>query len=241
MNNLCLHSGATVIDVEALNTVATPEPTQTWTPVPHDFFLRSVRRALVASGANVTTEEHAIYKGGDRYFGLLHLGDNTGGGNVTIGLRNSHDKTFPAGLSLGNHVFVCDNLSFCGDVVVSRRHTRYILADLDRVIYKAVGQLSALKAKQTLRFDAYRDHALTDMEAHDLMVRALLAKVVSGEALAKVVHEWREPRHEDFQPRNVWSLFNDFTEVLKPINPVAVVQRTMTLHGLLDAHCHVAV
>ena len=34
---------------------------------------------------------------------------------------------------------------------------------------------------------------------------------MSGEAVAKVVGEWRKPAHEDFAPRNVWSLFNDFT------------------------------
>ena len=79
------------------------------------------------------------------------------------------------------------------------------------------------------------------MEAHDLIIRALLANVVSGEAVAKVVREWRKPAHEDFAPRNVWSLFNDFTEVLKGTAPMAAVKRTMTLQGLLDAHCGLAV
>jgi hypothetical protein len=68
-----------------------------------------------------------------------------------------------------------------------------------------------------------------------------LARVVSGEQVTKVVGEWRKPAHEDFAPRNVWSLFNDFTEILKGTAPMAAVKRTMTLHGLLDAHCQLAV
>jgi len=31
-----------------------------------------------------------------------------------VGLRNSHDKTFPAGLVAGTRVFICANLSFSG-------------------------------------------------------------------------------------------------------------------------------
>lgn len=238
---LCLHSGATIIEMEQLRNVNLPEATPTWTPVAHDKLVDSVKGALVASGANIVKEEHALYKGGDRYFGLLHLGDNNDGGNTVVGLRNSHDKTFPAGLSLGNRVFVCDNLSFSGDVVVARKHTRFIGRDLERLIYQAVGKLADLRGKQQLRFAAYKARELSDVDAHDLMIRALLAHVVSGEAIPKVVDEWRKPSHEDFSPRNVWSLFNDFTEVMKGTAPMAAVKRTMTLHGLLDAHCGLAV
>ncbi len=241
MSSLCLHRGAQVIEMEQLRGVATPDGTETWTPVPHAALVDSVRGALVSSGKEIVKEEHALYRGGDRYFGLLHLGENNDGGNTVIGIRNSHDKTFPAGLSLGNHVFVCDNLSFSGDVVVARKHTRFIGRDLDRLIYDAVGKLADLREKQLVRFAAYKGRELSDVEAHDLMIRALLARVVSGEQVAKVVGEWRKPAHEDFAPRNVWSLFNDFTEVLKGTAPQAAVKRTMTLHGLLDAHCQLAV
>ncbi len=242
---LCLHSGAKIVDLEALQAVDTPEPTATWTPIPHHALVDSVRGALTASGAEIVKEEHALYQKGARYFGLLHLsnqqGENNDGGNTVVGIRNSHDKTFPAGLSLGNRVFVCDNLSFSGDVTVARKHTRFIGRDLDRLIYAAVGKLADLKVKQVVRFTAYKDRMINDPEAHDLIIRAMLARVISGEAVAKVVSEWREPEHEEFKTRNVWSLFNGFTEVLKGINPIAAVKRTMTLHGLLDAQCQLAV
>jgi hypothetical protein len=241
MSSLCLHAGAKIIEMEQLRDVTTPEATPTWTPVPHDTFVNSVKNALVSSGANIVKEEHALYHDGDRYFGLLHLGDNNDGGNTVVGIRNSHDKTFPAGLSLGNHVTVCDNLSFSGDVVVGRKHTRFISRDLNQLIYNAVGKLADLRVKQAARFSAYRGRELTDLEAHDLMIRALMGRIVSGEQVAKVVGEWRKPAHEDFAPRNVWSLFNDFTEILKGTAPQSAIKRTMTLHGLLDAHCQIAV
>ncbi len=241
MSSLCLHTGAKIIEMEQLRNVVTPEATPTWTPVAHDALVDSVKGALVSSGANIVKEEHALYRDGARYFGLLHLSENNDGGNTVIGIRNSHDKTFPAGLSLGNHVFVCDNLSFSGDVTVARKHTRFIARDLDRLIYFAVGKLADLRQKQLVRFAAYKGRELSDLEVHDLIIRALLAHIISGEAVTKVVGEWRKPAHDEFAPRNVWSLFNDFTEVLKGIAPQAAVKRTMTLHGLLDAHCQLAI
>ena len=122
-----------------------------------------------------------------------------------------------------------------------RKHTRFIRRDLDRLIYAAVGKLADLKVKQAARFAAYRDHQLTDPEAHDLIIRAMLARVIGGEAVPRVVGQWREPKYSDFKPRNVWSLLNGFTEVLKGVNPTVAVKRTMTLQGLLDAHCQLAV
>jgi hypothetical protein len=35
---------------------------------------------------------------------------------LVAGVRNSHDKSFPASLVLGASMFVCDNLSFSGEV-----------------------------------------------------------------------------------------------------------------------------
>jgi hypothetical protein len=49
-----------------------------------------------------------------------------------------------------------------------------------------------------------------------------------------VLHEWREPKHEKFDQRNVWSLFNSFTEALKDGNLAELPKRTEALHGLLD-------
>ena len=47
--------------------------------------------------------------------------------------------------------------------------------------------------------------------------------------------EWRQPRHDDFKPRTVWSLFNAFTEVAKETSLFSLPKRTITLHGLMDS------
>ena len=75
---------------------------------------------------------------------------------LVIGLRNSHDKSFPSALALGNRVFVCDNLAFSGEIKLSRKHTKNISRDLPGLVTKAVGRLADLRQFQAKRIEAYK-------------------------------------------------------------------------------------
>jgi hypothetical protein len=151
-----------------------------------------------------------------------------------MGIRNSHDKTFPAGIVAGASVFVCDNLSFSGDIKFARKHTRFINRDLPQLVERSIGLLLAKWHDQDRRISAYKGAELQDRDAHDLVVRACDVGVCSNRLIPAVLHEWREPRHDAFEARNVWSLFNSFTEALKEGNLNELPKRTEALHGLLD-------
>ena len=68
---------------------------------------------------------------------------------------------------------------------------------------------------QDTRFANYKLADLDDCTAHDLVIRACDVGVVPNRTIPEVLREWWEPRHAEFEPRNIWSLFNAFTEVLK--------------------------
>jgi hypothetical protein len=241
--NLMLHAGADTVSREQISVVKTPERTATWVPIPHDRLLDGVQATLERAGLRVITEAHGLTKDGNRYFGLLqvangHADEDFG---LVVGLRNSHDKTFPAGLVIGAAVFVCDNLSFSGEVRLARKHTVHVERDLPSLIESAVGRLGDLRRTQEQRFDAYKHSEITDSAAHDLVIQALDARVVPVTRIPKVLQEWREPRHPEFREgRTGWRLFNAFTEGLKG-NLDALPRRTQALHGLLDAACGLAV
>jgi hypothetical protein len=242
-SNLILHCGASAVDREALANVVTPAKTATWQPIPHAQLLTGVQRSLERAGLVVVNEAHGLTKGGARYFGLLQMaaGDDHDSGLV-VGLRNSHDKSFPAGLVVGSAVFVCDNLSFSGEVKLARKHTVNIERDLPGLIDGAVGRLGTLRRLQEQRFGAYKTRELTDAQAHDLLVQALDARVIPVTKLPDVLTEWRTPRHSEFAAtgKTAWRLFNAFTESLKG-NLDLLPKRTGALHGLLDVVCGLAV
>jgi hypothetical protein len=73
-----------------------------------------------------------LFHDGARYIGLLEItnGSSYPDYSRVLGIRNSHDKRFPAGLVPGSQVMVCDNLAFSGDIQVAWKHTGMILNDL---------------------------------------------------------------------------------------------------------------
>ncbi|RRJ96974.1 DUF932 domain-containing protein [Opitutaceae bacterium TAV4] len=239
--NLCLHCGAAAIERDALRHVRTPLSTPTWTPIPHLRIIEQVERALTAVYLSIVAQAHSLSHGGDRYFGLIQVQNGSQHDDYAwvLGLRNSHDKRFPAGIVAGAQVFVCDNLSFHGEVQIARKHTRFINRDLPMLTERAIGQLVDRWHSQDTRIARYQDAAIGDTEAHDLMIRAVDSGVCPVSTLPKVIHQWREPDHEAFRPRNIWSLFNGFTEALKGNLPL-LPARTQALHGLMDGYVGLA-
>jgi hypothetical protein len=68
---------------------------------------RSVLTVLIKV-PNATLESHAITQDGARYFGLMSLRSPYGDYTDTVGLRNSHDKSFPIGLAFGSRVWLAN-------------------------------------------------------------------------------------------------------------------------------------
>jgi hypothetical protein len=198
-----------------------------------------VEQKLGKSGLRFIEQAHALSHEGNRYFGLLQVrSDNQDDDfGLVVGVRNSHDMTFPAGLVIGSHVFVCSNLSFSGEIRISRKHTRFIERDLPQLVEVAVARLADQRQKQELRFLTYKHKELSNGEAHDLIIQALDAQVLPVTKLPDVLQEWREPRHPEFRNgKTAWRLFNAFTETAKGALD-RLPRRTQALHGILDSHC----
>ena len=232
--NLLLHCGAHAVDRVIIGSTPTPEPTVTWTPVPHMTLIEEVEQVLRSNGLSVVNEAHSLTHDGLRYFGLMEIQNCVIHRDYAwvLGLRNSHDKTFPAGIVAGANVFVCDNLSFSGEIKIARKHTHFILRDLPLLTQRAIGRLMERWHHQDQRIGAYKGKDLSDSSAHDLIIRSTDVRVCTPR---QILREWRNPRHEEFQARTLWSLFNSFTEVLKG-NLNELPKRTEALHGLLDSY-----
>ena len=217
--------------------VMTPPATRTWNPIPHLELLDQVEQTLSRNGLHIGAYAYSLGHAGARFFGLLEVTRSEMAADYrwVLGLRNSNDKSFPAGITAGASVLVCDNLSFSGEVKLAQKHTRFISRDLPFVVQRAIGRLLGLWERQDKRLDSYKSTPIADRDAHDLIVRAADLRVCPNALIPRVLREWRRPRHEAFASRSVWSLFNSFTEALKG-NLLELPRRTEALHGLLDLH-----
>ena len=84
------------------------------------------------------------------------------------------------------------------------------------------------------RILAARDEPVQDWRAHDLVIRAVDYRAITTSQIPDVAQEWREPSHQVFRPRNLWSLLNAFTEVYKGQHSATTVRRSEALHGRCD-------
>ena len=239
MPGLMLHAGGQQVDFEAVQASVTPDPVGTHYPIPHARILELAVAGLEQQGLHVVSGEHGLAHDGMRYFGLLNLtnGSNNDDFGLVAAVRNTHDKTFAAGMALGSRVFVCDNLAFSGEVTFARKHTRFALQDLPRLVNDSLGRLGTLRRSQEMRIEGYKAAEMTDDQAYATIVRATMARVLPNARIKEVVEQWHDPLHQEFKPRTGWSLFNDFTEVLKAYPVEQVTARTQILHGLMDSAC----
>ena len=236
-SQLMLHCGANAASYQDVRAVPTPEATDTHFPISHDVMIDTTLRSLQHGGWIVDPEmmEFGLWSEQQRMFGVMPLiGEQDQDYQLVVGIRNSHDRSFAAGICLGARVFVCDNLAFSSEVVRLRKHTRHIMRDLDRILSEAIGEIGMHRIRQEDRIRAYKLTECDDALAHDLLIRAVDAQVMANSYIPKVLDQWRAPLHEDFEARTIWSLQNAFTEAFKTSPQSTLDRRTMGLNGILD-------
>tara|TARA_A200000159_G_scaffold83032_1_gene76756 strand:- start:580 stop:1449 length:870 start_codon:yes stop_codon:yes gene_type:complete len=239
----------TLVDFDQVVSVPTPpveyrkkenangERAISYQPIAHDELVNRTKGFLETNGFTIQDEVHSLARNDNHYFGLFsvdHPNRAASDRGCVVGLRNSHDKTFPAGLCAGDAPFVCDNLIFTNTIKLARRHTRNILQDLNFTINRALGKLFGFWNGQDNRISAYKDFDLSNSHANDLIIRACKAGALPKSKIMDVVNQWESSDHPEFWDRNANSLYNAFTEVYKG-NLVALPNRSDALHSVLDS------
>lgn len=232
---LMLHAGAEALDYDDLRGLETPDPTPTHVPIPHHTLVDVVRLTLGFYGHTVEEEHHGVTPDGMRYFGVLSLKSTYGEYTDTVGLRNSHDKTFPVGISFGSRVFVCDNLAFIADHVVRRKHTAQAKRDLPGLVGNLIEPLAKQREAQHRTMLRYQSAMLSQDAVDHTVLELYRAEVITVTRIASVLERWEDPPH-DWGPKSAWRLFNCVTHALegKIAEKPAL---TRGLHQVIDATC----
>lgn len=231
---LMLHRGAVDIDYDGLRQLDTPPATSSHVPIPHFRVVDLVKTAVGMYGHEVVAEHHGITEDGARFFGLLSLRSPYTGYEDTVGLRNSHDKSFPVGIGFGSRVFVCDNLSFVADTVIKRKHTANLKRDLPGIIGEMIEPLALHREGQYRTFERYKHAILTDQMADHAVLNMYREGIVNLQRIPDVLKEWQEPSFDEFEERSAWRLFNAATYVLTG-RVVENPNATPRLHKVIDA------
>jgi hypothetical protein len=232
---LTLHAGANALSYDDLRKLKMPEGTSTHVPVPHHEIVELMRYTLGFYGHEIVEEHHAATADGNRYFGLLSLRSTYGEYSDTVGLRNSHDKSFPIGIAFGSRVFVCDNLAFIGEHVIRRKHTVKAKRELPGLVTEIVAPLQQHRIAQNQKLLQYQGQKLTDAQADHAILSMYRQDIIGVQRIGEIVEQWERPAH-DWGDRTAWRLFNAATFALAG-KVAEKPDLTKKLHAVIDATC----
>jgi hypothetical protein len=232
---LTFHAGGKYATRDELSLVALPEATESYTPVPHNQLaetLITIGRDIL-KGHTLEREQYALAREGNQMFGVITFrGENSEMG-LSIGFRNSYDKSMAIGIAIGAKVFVCDNLALTGDITVFKKHTMNVWGNLEDVAISTLYRSQKNFRRIVEDAESLRNMSISDTGAFQYMGLLYGKGVLTPRQLPVVKKEWLNPSYDEFQPRTLWSFYNACTEAMKTAPPILVMEKHVKLHEIL--------
>ena len=230
-----LISSNTKIGRAELAQVPTPAATETHRPIPHHDIVEALVETLSFRQIGVVNEEYAVSPDGMKMFGVLDLATGFEGCRFSIGIRNSHDKSFRLAITTGLRVLVCENMAFTGDFtpVLAKHSKNFSLQDSLAIGVDRMQRNFEPMRRQT---EQWRAQQLSSAMAKLIIYRAFIeGDLQAPKHLAGVVHDlYFNPKYEEFQPRTMWSLSNAFTSAFKELEPIPQFKATAKLGAFME-------
>ncbi len=232
---LLMHSGGEAASIEELAAIPLPKETRSYKPVSHQqlaTMLGAMASDLLPEFELVNTQ-FGLAREGQQMFGVHTLKNGTSAMGLSIGFRNSYNKSLSVGIAVGSTVFVCDNLCLTGDVTVLKKHTLNVIPSIESLALSAIYKSrSAFKQIQT-DSEVMKGIPMSDNEAYRMLGLIYGRGIITPRQIPVVKNEWLKPSHDDFQGRNLWSFYNAVTESLKSSPPQSIMERHLNLHSQL--------
>lgn len=222
---------------QELQAIPVPQATSTHQPLSHYEIVEALLETLGFRRIEVVRDEYAVSHDGMRMFGVLDLELGITGVRFSIGIRNANDKSMRLAMCIGYRVLVCDNMAFHGDFtpVLAKHSKHFSLVDAVSI---GVDRMQRNFEPLSRHIEMVRETPLTDSAAKLIIYQAFVeGELAVPRHLARVVHDgYFQPPHEEFMPRNVWSLSNSFTSAFKELDAVPQFRATAKLATFLERH-----
>lgn len=233
MNGIMLHCGSEVVTPEVIRAVPVPAPTRSWRPVAYgdaiDFLKGQIDSQL---GLPVESETYGLNKAGDQMFALITLDTGDKDRGLSIGLRQSYNKSLSLGVAVGAQVFVCDNLCFSGDAFkIVRKNTVNVWSDFRALVASQVSKSLGHYEAVNRETEIMQGIPCTERRGYAMLGVAMGEGVITPTQATVAFGDWKAPRHEEFADRNLYSLYNCVTEGLKKGPPARILDRHAKAHA----------
>ena len=223
------------VTMSQLNKMPKPIPATKWhKPIPHFTAITAVLDELKSRKLTVSELEVGTSHNDLRCFWLAKLASE---GDLAhfIGGRNAHDRSVSYALYGGADIFICSNMMVSAKFSDARKHTNGITEDLADLVNKSLDRVLRENVVNRKRINYYKKQALGNKDAYFFMVDAMKRDILGPSKIKYLVEQWEKPLHEEFAPKNAWSLHNCFTEIFKDLHSADLVyHRNTVLNEMMD-------
>jgi hypothetical protein len=227
-------------------------------PIPHYELVDALIEGAEGQGWNVEGSQLGVASHGATLFGTMQLRrpvpwkpvilDEDGKATfqadtretgTTLGFRSSVNETIaPEGVA-GEHVFVCSNMCFSGDVFAFK-HKSTTGLNLPRMIADGLERFAAQSEQLQHGIARLKNTDLTGTEAKARIFDLFNADVLPSRLLQPIARHYFKPAasEPDCQPRNLWGLNNACTRSIQVLSPGAAFEAAHRIghHFKLGAH-----
>ena len=236
--SLLVHRGGHIVTRDDLALVPVPQATDSYLPVPHEHLAETLSTIGqdILKGFTLHKEQYALARDGNQLFGVHVFKSADTELGLSIGFRNSYDKSMAIGIAIGAEVFVCDNLALTGDITIMKKHTQNVWQGLEDAAISTLYRSQKNFEKIVADSETLKGRMLSDTEAFKLIGLMFGHGILSPRQLPVVKNEWLHPAHTEFEARNMWSFYNGCTESLKSCPPIMIMEKHIQLHTLLTGN-----
>lgn len=226
-----------VVTREEIFSYPLAEKTKTYWPVSHQQLIEQLESTMLKNQPKYKLEKESFVTNKDktRMFFKLYFRGN-GLPDLIWGGRNGVDKKTSVAIASGQGVFVCSNMCISGDdVTYVRRHTRGVWGDVVSIIEKetlSVADRLAIMARKTERM---KEIKITTNEGFKMLGLWRGTGILKPRQETKAFEHWVNPPFEEFEDRNLWSLYNSGTWALgQSRDPQHILQSHTDFHSAVE-------
>jgi hypothetical protein len=225
---LIAHRGAEIVTREQLANYPAPEATATFKPVGHAELVATLTQVMQDRGLQIVREQFAVQS--QKLFGTFDLEwqrmDEFG---AAVGFRHANDKSMPIQIAVGARVFVCDNMSFLGELIHTRRHTAKLDLgqELDGAMYRYMQGFRRLLDD----INVQKETVMEERKAKTLIYDIFRQKILPVRLFHPIVEDY-ETRAKA-EPPTGWLLHNCCTAQIKSLAPAPAFRATARLGKFL--------
>lgn len=232
----CTASPVTLTDLAKVKAVKPQGASDIFQPIKHIDLVNTIKKQCKANDIEITKSNWGLTNDKLGLFGHITLRHKElpkiKEMEYALGVRHANNRKMSLRFAVGGNVFVCDNMALIGDFVLSRRHTTGL--ELEESINEGLqSYIEQAKELPKMKPELEKIKITPELEHKILTVSAYgeeegfevngknppSIRLLRPSHLWELHNEWMHPRHKDFQPRNGWSLYNCYTEIMKQYRP----------------------